>query len=261
MLLNMLQLYYILCFFFGLSAGSFLNASVWRTRENLTILKGRSMCPHCRQKINWYDNIPLISFVILKGKCRFCKGKISWQYPVVELVMGLVFLITAIYGHGTETFMTPELLRDWGIIYALVFIFVYDLKYQEILDRSTLPFAVGLYLLSLALNWHPWWSMLLGAAIGSGFFLVQFLVSKGKWVGGGDIRLGLFMGVILGWPYIILALMLAYVMGAIASLFLIAFKNKNLKSETAFGTYLSLATLASMFWGKVIVDWYVGLLK
>jgi len=256
----MWTLYYILVFVFGLSAGSFLNVWLWRIRENISIVRGRSICPHCRHQLAWYDNIPLISFFRLGRKCRHCQALISWQYPMVELVMGILFLFVACWHVGEEIFVTPEMISEWVIIFFLVFIFIYDLKYKEILDVATIPLAVIVYLLTIAMGWYTWQNLLLGVVIGGGFFLLQYLISKGKWIGGGDIRLGVLMGAILGYPTIIFALGLAYVLGAVVSLFLIAIKKKTMGEETPFGTYLVAATFVAMFWGEQIVTWYLSLL-
>lgn len=254
--------FYLLIFFLlGLSFGSFLNALVWRTWQNIKIVHGRSMCPACHRQLACWENIPLISFIILGGKCRVCKNNISLQYPIVELIMGVVFVIIALVRENTITFITPELVRDWALALNLAFIFLYDLNYGEIIDSSTIPTSLLLFFFSWSLGWQTWQSMVVGVVVGAGVFLFQFLVSKGKWVGGGDIRLALLMGVILGWPNIILALMLAYVLGAIFSLILVALKKKDLKSETPFGTYLTVATFVAMLWGERIVSWYLSLLQ
>ncbi len=258
----MWNLYYLLSFVFGLVTGSFLNACLWRTRENLSIVRGRSICPHCRHQLAWFDNIPLFSFfILLRGKCRYCRAPISWQYPLVELATGLLFLLVAGRYQGNDIFITPEMVRDWLIICFLIFIFVYDLKHQEILDRATLFPAIIFYLFFISMRWESWDNLLLAAVVGGGFFFVQYFISQSKWIGGGDIRLGIFMGVLLGWPKIVLALALAYVVGALASVFLIWTKKSTLKSETPFGTYLVFATFIAMYWGEGIIQWYLGLLK
>lgn len=257
----MWNLYYLAAFVFGLIAGSFLNVCIWRARENLSIIRGRSLCPHCRRQLMWHDNIPLLSFILLKGKCRFCAQLISLQYPLVEMAAGLLFLLAAWRYHGNEIFVTPEMVRDWLIICFLIFIFAYDLKYREILDSVTIIPAIIFYLFAVSMHWQNWDDLLLAAVIGGGFFFIQYLVSQGKWIGGGDIRLGVLMGVILGWPKIILALALAYLAGAAVSLILIWFKKSALKSETPFGTYLVIATFVAMYWGDKIIGWYLGLLR
>jgi prepilin signal peptidase PulO-like enzyme (type II secretory pathway) len=250
------MIHILILFIIGVLLGSFLNAWIWRTREKKSIVRGRSICPLCRASIMWFDNIPVISFLILAGKCRACKKPIALRYPIVELFVGIVFAYTY-WKHGM---ISLELIRDLFIIFFLTFVFVYDLFYKEIWDRaSTIP-AIILALFTLIYGWMAWQSMLIGALVGAGFFLLQFVISKGKWIGGGDIRLGLFMGVILGWPHILVALMIAYVVGAVISIILMALKKKTLASETPFGTYLAFATVLTMFWGEQIMSWYIGLL-
>lgn len=252
--------YYTVIFFAGLAFGSFLNAWVFRTRENIRIVSGRSMCIFCHRQLAWYENIPIFSFIFLKGKCRTCRKEISWQYPLVELALAIVFVLTALW-HGAEPFiLTAPLLRDWILVFNLAFIFLYDLRYGEILDGPTIPTAILLFFFSLPLGWHTWQSMLIGIAVGAGIFLFQYLISSGKWIGGGDIRLGLLMGVILGWPNILVALLLAYVFGGLISVFLIWGKKTNLQSETPFGTYLTAATFVAMFFGGTIINWYLRML-
>ena len=256
-------LYYIFIFIIGLSFGSFLNAWIYRTRENIRISNDRSFCPVCHHNLHWYDNIPLFSyFILLHGKCRYCKNQISGFYPLVEFITaGIFVLVVAIYPNSYLIIFSPELIRDLIVAYLLIFIFIYDLRYQEILDRVTVIPAVLLFAFSLSMGWFSWQDMALGAVIGGGFFWAQYMLSGGKWIGGGDVRMGVFMGIILGWQNVIFALLLAYVIGAIVSLFLLAFKKSNIKSEVPFGTFLALATFVAMFWGGQIVNWYLGLLS
>ena len=246
----------IALFLTGLIFGSFLNAWIWRTREGISILKGRSICPQCKHSLLWYENIPLVSFVIQKGRCRKCKKRISWQYLLVEFAVGLLFAFSAWFHAGN----LELIIRNSFILFFLTFVFVYDLRYQEIWDRMTI-YPAGI--LAVATVWFGLVSiptMLLGAFVGMGFFLAQYVVSKGRWIGGGDIRLGLFMGIILGWPLILLALFLAYVGGALFMVPFLILGKKQFASKIPFGTYLSVATVVAMFWGKYIVDWYITLL-
>ena len=226
----------------------------------------RSICPKCLHPIAWYDNIPFISFFILRAKCRRCQDKISWQYPIVEVFVALAFLFTAVW-HNSSSFLpqlTIILIRDLIIIILLTFIFLYDLKYREILDRVTILPSV--FLIFLALSGvegfdQTWQSLLFGVLFGAGFFFILYIISRGAWIGGGDIRLGFFMGVVLGWPNILIAFFIAYMLGAMISLVLIALKKKTMKSETAFGAYLAVGTLVSMFFADNILNWYLGLLS
>lgn len=254
--------YYLGIFIAGLAFGSFLNAWIFRTHENIKITSGRSMCIFCHRQLAWYENIPVFSFIFLGGKCRTCRKQISWQYPLVELGLAVVFVLTA-WWHEAEPFAIPtaELLRDWILVFNLAFIFLYDLRYGEILDGPTIPTAILLFFFSLPLGWQTWQSMLIGIAVGAGIFALQYLISNGKWIGGGDIRFGLLMGVILGWPNILVALFLAYIFGGLVSMILVWSKKKNMQSETPFGTYLTAATFITMFFGEKIVGLYWGLLR
>ncbi len=250
-------LIYLFIFLLGASFGSFLNAWIWRTRGKKSIMKGRSKCTNCGAEIAWHDNIPVFSYFFLRGRCRHCNKRISIQYPLVELVIGLLFLIVLYHHQNT---IKIELIRDLLIIYFLAFIYIYDFKYREILDRITLPLIVILSIFSLVFNWHSVPNLFIGAAIGGGFFILQYLLSKGRWIGGGDIRLGILMGVILGPRLVVLAIFLAYMIGAVVSLILILLKRKKISDSTSFGTYLTLATVVVMLWGKDILSWYLSFL-
>ncbi len=253
---NNIILTYIIILFFGLSFGSFLNVWIYRTRKNLSIVFARSICTHCHSQLSWYENIPVLSFLYLKGKCKSCKKNISLQYPLVEFVTTLLFLFTFWFHSGQ---VNPELIRDCFVILVLFFIFIYDFKYQIIPDRVVLPASLILFIFTAIFGWHSWRSVLIASFVGAGFFLFQYIVSKGKWIGGGDIRLGLFMGIILGFPIIICALFLAYVMGAVISIFLLLTKKIDRKSLVPFGIYLTFSTVICMFYGNIIVNWYISL--
>lgn len=251
---------FISAFFFGLCLGSFLNAWVWRTHEGLSIIRGRSLCPHCRTSLSWYDNIPVVSFFLLRGKCRHCEEKISWQYPLVESSVALLFVGAAIY-HRIDLGVHGVLLRDWALIVILSFIFLYDGLYGEILDFVTLIPAGVFFFFSILFGLATWDSMLIGGLVGGGFFLVQYVVSKGKWIGGGDVRLGVLMGVVLGWPGVLVALMIAYIGGALLCAPLLLLKRRGWNSELPFGTFLTVATLATLWSGPYVLAWYMSFLR
>ncbi|HBK34764.1 MAG: Type 4 prepilin-like protein leader peptide-processing enzyme [Candidatus Uhrbacteria bacterium GW2011_GWE2_40_58] len=253
-------------FLFGISIGSFLNVIVFRTALSETIVKGRSKCLSCKHSLCTKDLIPVFGYLFLKGKCRYCQSKISWQYPLVEFLTGLVFL--AFYfkyhfgiaiGFPVEGFDILLLLaRDWIAVSVLLLIFIYDLRYSYILDRFTIPTIILVLLLNLWLGLSVS-SLILGAVVIGGFFLVQYFVSKGKWVGGGDIRMGVLMGCLLGFRDGVAALFLAYVLGALVGLGLLATKRANRETEIPFGTFLSFTTLLMLFLGKWVIEWYLAL--
>ena len=153
-------LIYIFTFIFGLCLGSFINALVYRLNENLPIGKARSICPKCKKQLKWFDNIPLLSFVFLRGKCHFCREKISWQYPLVELVAGILFLAFTvfIFPHNIVFYYSITLLLYYFyclfLAVVLIAIFVFDLKYSIIPDVISLP-AIGLALLAEILYFSP----------------------------------------------------------------------------------------------------------
>ncbi|MEK9129806.1 MAG: prepilin peptidase [Patescibacteria group bacterium] len=249
----MLQLIFISVFIFGLIIGSFLNALIWRMHTKKSMLE-RSCCPKCKHVLGIKDLIPLISFFWRKGRCHYCQEKISWQYPLVEFFTGIFFCFIFLrnFEINSLSFNSIILFRDLFFISVLEIIFVYDLKYGYILDRVTLPaITVGLILnLIFGIQWQ---NLILAIAVGGGFFLVQFLISKGKWIGGGDIRMGALMGVFLGWPQILVALFFSYILGAIIGVMLIFLKKKEMKSEIAFGTFLAIGALISLFFGEQIL--------
>ena len=249
----------------GLSVGSFLNCYIWRLhigKKNT----GRSMCPKCSHQISWYDNIPVLSFILLKAKCRKCKKSISWQYLVVELVTAMLFYISfyltsrglAMDQLGGLEFVLIS-LRNFFIISVLIVIFIYDLKWYLILDKVTFPAMAVVFGLNL-LTGVSWSGMLISGIIGGSFFLVQFLVSKGKWIGGGDIRLGFLMGLMLSWPNILVALFLSYITGSVIGVFLIIFGKKKMDSQVPFGVFLTASTLITMFYGSELLAWYLELM-
>ncbi len=248
----------------GIAIGSFLNAVVFRTSSGEG-LGGRSKCRSCVKPIAAKDLIPILSFFLLKRRCRSCKSVIEWQYPVVELAMGVLFgclFARAAFGVGFPEFVDSSewlalFVRDAIIASFLVIIFVYDLRASVILDRFSVPAMILALLLNLALGANPA-DILLGGIILGSFFGFQFMISKGAWIGGGDIRMGVLMGFLLGVNLGLVALFTSYVLGAIAGIILILMHRKSLKSHVPFGTFLATGTLISMFFGSYILEWYLG---
>lgn len=257
----MMSLLYLLFFILGVSFGSFLNALEWRMYHKMSLFKGRSMCTQCKQPIVWYDNIPVVSYFLLRGKCRGCASTISMQYPVVELVMGLLFVIVLWWYSGGTDIAWMFVVRDIFITWVLAFIFIYDLKYMEVSDVVTLGASSIFFIVNGVMGWIGWGDMLIGAGVVGGFFALLFFISRGRWIGGGDMRIGIFMGIVLGWQLALLALWFAYIVGAVVSVLLIILKKKALADETPFGTYLSLATFVVLFWGGQVLSWYLSLLS
>lgn len=239
---------------FGLAVGSFLNCAIYRAERGKS-LSGRSFCPYCKHTLCWRDLAPVFSFMALKGKCRYCREKISWQYPAVEIATGVIFLLIFNFENILAIFY---LLL---IACLLIVIFVYDLKHYLILDRFIYPAVaiVLLYLLVFKLQDYAFLPYVLSALGASAFFLAIFLISSGRWIGFGDVKLAFFMGFFLGYPKILVALFLAFFLGAIIGLGLIFFGKKKLKSEVPFGPFLIAGTFIALFWGDAIINWYLSL--
>lgn len=258
----------LIVFALGLVIGSFLNAVIYRLEKGESALRGRSYCPHCKHPLAWYDLIPLLSFLLLGGKCKYCKGNISLQYPLVECITGLAFVVLFLHAVPVENLVRlsfpqiAELVYLWAVASAFIVIFVYDLKYYLIPDKVLYP-AVGLVFFYQILagvgNVEALFGAVISALSASAFFLVIYLVSKGKWMGFGDVKLVFFMGVFLGWPNIVVALFSAFTLGAVVGVVLIAFKKKRLKSEVPFAPFLIAGSAIAFFFGESILHWYLGL--
>jgi len=241
----------LIFFILGLIIGSFLNVVVYRLELAETIL-GRSHCPHCKVKVRWYDNVPLLSFIILRAKCRDCEEKISWQYPAVEFLTGVMFALIGV------AFFIPWNFQAWGetafylaVFSVLMVIFVYDWKFMEI-PMIVLWLGVGIvlgyYLVFDWLNFNPQLGLtslrlFSGILAGGGAFLAFFLLStlsKEKWMGMGDAYLALLIGLVARTPMVFWALMLSFTIGALFGIILIALKKKTLQSQVPFGPFMVL---------------------
>jgi prepilin signal peptidase PulO-like enzyme (type II secretory pathway) len=252
----------IFIFLFGLIVGSFLNCVIYRLEKKESFLKGRSYCPNCKHKLSWQDLIPILSFLELKGKCRYCRGKISWQYPLVELATGILFVLA--FNIAFPNFLLS--IFYFLISSFLIIIFVYDLKYYIIPDEivfSAIPIAFLFNFYQYFQTKNLQFTILnpIYSALGaSAFFLAIFLISRGKWLGFGDVKLALFMGLFLGFPNIMVALFFSYLIGAIIGVGLILTGKKGLKSEVPFGPFLVTGTFIAFFWGVGIINWYLNLI-
>lgn len=256
----------------GLIVGSFLNVVVYRLRVAEDLVMDRSHCPHCKTTIAWYDNIPVLSFILLKFRCRNCREKISWQYPLVEIFTGVVFaLIGQGYFDALNVSTWATTIYYAGIASFLIVIFVYDFLYLEIPGLALWP-AIGFAIVfNLFFDWgrvdlaslgvlgSSVYSGTLGAMAAFTFFFLMVVISKEKWMGMGDAYLVILLGLILGWPQILLALMLAFALGALSGIILILLKKKKMGSQIPFAPFLILGSLITLFWYMPIMTWYTGL--
>jgi prepilin signal peptidase PulO-like enzyme (type II secretory pathway) len=235
---------YLVIFIFGLIIGSFLNCVIYRLEVEESPFKGKSYCPKCRQILKWYDLIPVLSFIILRSRCRYCKQKISWQYPWLEISTGIIFVLI----FNPQNFL-------FSIFYFLIFsfliiIFVYDLKHYIIPDKIIYPAIIIAGIFNFQLF------SILSAILAALFFGLLVLITQGKGMGIGDIKLAFLMGLILGWPNILIALFLAFFLGAIIGIGLIVLNKKTLKSEVPFAPFLIISIFVALFWGEKIINWY-----
>lgn len=261
-------------FLFGLALGSFVNALVWRVHEqatssvkraskDLSITTGRSMCPRCKHQLHIQDLIPVLSWLWLKGKCRYCCKSIGWQYPLVELITaGLFVLSYLVWPHGLDLLGSLQLgvwLLCVTIFMALV---VYDLRWMILPDRIVLPLTV-LAALQVGLLTAQQRSLtvvagsLLGVLCLAGLFYLLFQISGGKWIGGGDVKLGVSLGLLVGGPAKALAvLFLAACLGTICTLPLLVLGKKKASQQLPFGPFLIAATIIIYLFGTGLVAWY-----
>lgn len=274
---------YIFVFLLGLIIGSFLNAVIYRLEINQSAFRGRSFCPKCRHILAWQDLAPLFSFIWLRGRCRYCGKRISIQYPLVELATGLLFLsIFNFFAQGGlalgwqfSIFQFFNLFYWFYIISVLIIIFVYDLKHYIIPDKIVLPaILVSLVWILGVGNYLPVYGgsvaggeilggfvnpLLIAVGVATFFFLL-IVLSKGRWMGFGDVKLVFLMGLILGYPQILIALFTAFFIGAIIGIGLIVFGKKTLRSQVPFGPFLVGGAALALFFGEIIINWYWSVL-
>jgi len=247
---------------FGLAWGSFLNVVIYRVPRKISIIRPPSCCPHCQKRIKFYDNIPVLSFILLRGKCRFCRQKISFRYPLVELLTALSFIVLYIYNsYALSLFFFASCLFTSALI-ALTFI---DYDYQILPDTVTLPvFTLALIYSSFRhdLNIKQ---ALIGAGVGAGFLLLvygaYYLLRKKEGMGLGDVTMMLMIGAFLGWRQTFFTLVLASFAGALVGIFFIFFKKKSLQTSLPFGTFLGPAAYFSLVWGEKIIRAYLSLFR
>jgi len=265
---NLLVNFYISAGFItllGVVVGSFLNALVWRIHKRISIGgKERSQCVHCHHKLAWYDLIPIISWLILAAKCRYCKKPISAQYPLVELANGLLWLVSFWVLSPTnliEFIIVVIWLVAASVMLALA---VYDIRWMELPDRLVATFGILAFLVTifnLAIgdqSLYEYINPLLGLIFIAGLFYFLFQISDGKWIGGGDVKLAVGMGLLLGLQGSVMALFIASLLGSIFGLSAIAIFKRDRKQLIPFGPFLLIATFLVFLFGEQIFGWYVA---
>jgi len=251
-------MWYIISIIFGALVGSFLNVCIFRLPKEESIIWPGSHCPHCKKPIRFYDNIPLVSYFLLRGRCRYCKGSISLQYPLVEGITALSSLFLIIKFGPSMSY-----LFYFAFVAALIVITVIDLYHQIIPDVISLP-GIGMGLLaSLLIPQITFFNSLIGILLGGGslFIVATFYqwLFKREGMGGGDIKLLAMIGAFLGWKAVLLTILLSSLIGSVTGILMMVVKGKDFKYAIPFGPFLSLGAVISLFYGEEIVRWYLYL--
>jgi len=253
--------YAIVYVLFGLVIGSFLNVCIYRIPLGKSVVSPGSSCPHCGTPIRFYDNVPVLSFLLLGAKCRSCRNPISLQYPFVELLTGAAFYFCwRVWQFTPPTFVNSLFL---SIIIVLVFT---DYHHQVLPNKLTLPGAVAGILLSpfqtpnVYGGLSPWIGSILGVAIGGGFlFVVAFgyeKLRKRQGLGMGDVKMMAMVGAFLGWHLSLLTIFAGCLLGTFVGIFLMLFRHGNLQTKLAFGVYLGIGSTFCLFYGFEFLRWY-----
>lgn len=243
-------LLYIIIFLYGIVIGSFLNVCIYRIPKQENIVKIRSHCMNCGYQLKWYDLVPVFSYLCLRGRCRSCKQKISVQYPLIELLNGVLYCIVfAVYGISVEALLYALLAS------ALITLSVIDFRTYEI------PAGINVFILTLGLirivtDYADWPDYAIGFLLVSGFLYIVHLVTKGRGIGGGDIKLMAVSGLLLGWKQILLAFVLGCIIGSV--IHVARMKISGQGHVLAFGPYLSVGILISALAGDQMIAWYLS---
>ncbi|MBO4845632.1 MAG: prepilin peptidase [Lachnospiraceae bacterium] len=242
---------YILILIYGILVGSFLNVCVYRIpkKENIAII--RSHCMTCNHQLKWYDNIPLLSWLMLRGKCRYCKAPISPQYPIIEASNGLLWLLVAIIrGLSVDTLLYALLFS------ALLTLSVIDFRTYEI------PAGINIFILALGLvmtvyHYTDWVDHVIGFFVVSIPLYIIIIVTNGRGIGGGDMKLMATAGLLIGWKLVVLAFALGCIIGA--PVHVIRMKMSGADRVLAMGPYLSIGIFISVLWGEQLISWYLNM--
>lgn len=249
-------------FILGLSVGSFLNVVIYRIPRDLSIVYPPSSCPNCKSRINWYDNIPLISYIFLRGKCRFCNASIPIKYPVVELLTGIFSVLTYLkFGFDLE------FLFYFYFVCSMIALSFIDLEFKIIPDQINFAgvFVGLLFAVTEAIkttSFQPIISAIIGAIVGAGFlYTIAYLYLRYRGIEGlgmGDVKLLAFVGTYTGWFGSLFTIFFGSLVGAVIGILFIKFSNRDYRYEIPFGPFLALGALIYIFFGEFIENIYFG---
>lgn len=266
----MTPFFLVTLFVFGLAIGSFLNVVAYRSIHGGSILLDTSHCPHCKHKLGVSDLIPIVSYLFLKGSCRYCNKKISAQYPIVEVASGVLFALTAYYwilGVSSISFLEVfQLVYLLFMVSVLLVLLVTDVK-NGLLPNSIVLSSIGviiaykLFLLIFGSISLPALSVDMGAALlaSAGFFAIVYFSGE-RAMGGGDVKLVFLIGLAVGWPAILVAIFLGFLTGAALAVMLILRGKKRFGQTIPFGPFLALGAFVSLFWGQELINIYLKVL-
>lgn len=275
-------LYFGFLFIFGLAVGSFINAFEYRLKNNIDFVKERSKCPKCKHVLSPIDLVPLFSYIFLRGRCRYCEKPVSRQYPIVEFIAGTLFLLsgwyvsTTLHSYGLSAYVEMILFALlFGHFFAFfLFLAVYDVKHQIVSNRVIYPAIIAALVanavIAAAMQWSEIriindmfpnysiaWNML-GSVLGGFFIFLIIFFTGGKGMGGGDFKLVIFMGLVLGLGRLIIAVYIAVILGAVGGIIWGVVKNngKIRGMKLPFALFLSIGAVISYIWGQHIIDYY-----
>ncbi len=246
-------------FIIGTVLGSFFNVVIYRVPRGESVVRPPSACPACGTRLRWSDNIPILGYVFLRGRCRYCGDRISSRYIVVEFLAGaLPVLLYSHFGWGRE------FLVYWPLSYVLLVLSFIDLDHRILPDKVTVPgMLVGLVVAPLA-GITGFWESLIGLVVGGGaLYLIAVLgelILKKESMGGGDIKLAAMLGAFMGWKLVLVGLFVAFFIGAVVGTAVIASKPKDWDRAIPFGPFIALGAVLALLWGETAFTWYSGFL-
>lgn len=251
----------VMVFVFGMCVGSFMNVCIYRLPDpDQSIVRPRSRCPGCKTLIPFYDNIPVMSYLLLRGRCRHCHTTISLRYPLVEVIGGL-FALCVFLRFG----LTLEGLLYYAFICCLLVITFVDIDLQIIPDLITLPGIPIFFIAAIALTDISWIDSLLGFLVGGGsLFAIGWgyqLLTRKEGMGGGDIKLLAMIGVLLGWQGTLFTIFIASAAGTLAGIAVMLQQRRNMKLAIPFGPFLSIGAIVYLFFGPPMISWYLNVMR
>lgn len=254
---------FIVIFIIGLFIGAFIDCLVLRGKSQHKDLLDSNKCFDCIRNFKFPESLPLIGHILKRGTCKNCHSFLSLQRPLVELNTALLFVLVMqryFVEYSLPAIYEPSLLwvfiiRDCLFVTLLMVLFLYDFRFLKLPASIMIPGIIIAFILNLWVGVDPY-NMFIGALFGGGFFLAQYLFSKGKWIGLGDVHFGVLIGVMLGAHEAIAAIITAYILGAIVGIILLIRKKRMLKSQLPFGMFLAYSALIVLFAGTVICDWF-----